>query len=88
VSAAFVQRIQPVLEQRFLISAAVIIIAGVYDFAVTFCHPAIDKELLTVIMTALNANGIVIVISYWLGSSRGSNEKDATIANLSKPGGA
>ena len=72
------------LEQRFLISAAVIFIAGVYDFAVTFWHPAIDKELLTVIMTALNANGIVVVVSYWLGSSKGSNDKDSTINQLSK----
>lgn len=73
------------LEERFIISAAVIILAALYDFGVTFFHPVLDKELLTVILTALNANGMIIAVQYWLGSSKGSNDKTEMIATLNKP---
>lgn len=69
-------------EPRFIISMAVILLAAVYDLAITFCSIRLDKELATVILTALNANGLVVVISYWLGSSSGSKDKDAQITQL------
>jgi hypothetical protein len=69
-------------DPRFIITFLAVGLAGSYDVAVTFLHPAIDKELMTVILTALNTNGLVTAVNYWLGSSHSSQAKDDTIHQL------
>ena len=69
-------------DPRFIITSLALGLAGSYDLAVTFLHPAIDKELMTVILTALNTNGLVTAVNYWLGSSHSSQAKDDTIHQL------
>lgn len=67
-------------EPRFFLSIVIILIAGIFDFAVTFLPHQIDIQLLTVILTALNGNGVAVIVQYWLGSSKSSNDKYAVIA--------
>lgn len=69
-------------EARFLISASVILVAALFDFLVLFVGTSLDKEVTMFILTALNTNGIVAVVQYWIGSSKGSTDKDSTIATL------
>jgi hypothetical protein len=69
-------------DPRFIVTLLVLVLAGIYDLAVTFFPIHIDRELMTVILTSLNANGLVVAVSYWLGSSKSSSEKDQTISKL------
>lgn len=69
-------------EARFIISASVILVAALFDFFVLFIGTSLDKEVTMFILTALNTNGIVAVVQYWIGSSKGSTDKDSTIAAL------
>ena len=71
-------------DERFWVTVAAIGMAGLFDFAVCFFPIRIEKELMTVILTALNTNGFVVAVQFWLGSSKGSQDKDATIHELSK----
>jgi hypothetical protein len=71
-------------EPRLLITLLVVGVAGLFDFGVVFLPIRLERELMTVILTALNTNGLTVAISYWLGSSAGSREKDLTIHNLSQ----
>lgn len=83
--AALVERptLAGLFDQRFVVAVLTIVIVAVYDFAVTFFHPVIEKELLTVMITALNANGLIVAIQYYLGSSKGSTDKNPPIKQLS-----
>lgn len=69
-------------DPRFIVTLAAIGAAVVYDLAITFIHPVLDKELMSVILTALNGNGLITAITYWLGSSQGSTAKNDVIKDL------
>ena len=69
-------------DPRFLVTMIVIFTAGIYDFSCTFFTLRLDKELVSVILAALNANGLVVATSYWLGSSASSQEKNEQISAL------
>lgn len=70
------------LEQRFVLSALVITVAAIYDFCTTFMHPLLDKEMLMVIITSLNGSGLLVILNWWFGSSKGSADKDAALTTV------
>jgi hypothetical protein len=72
------------VEPRFIVTLLAIGLAAIYDLGITFLPIHIDRDLMTVILTALNTNGLVVAIQYWLGSSNSSQSKDETISTLAK----
>lgn len=71
-------------DERFWITIVVVVIAIAFDTVVYLVPTRLDANLVSVILTAVNLNGFVVAVQYWLGSSKSSQEKDSTIATLSK----
>lgn len=66
-------------DPRFAIALLVILVAAAFDGMICYKTPTLDKEFLGVIIGAWNSGALFTAVTYWLGSSSGSQAKDETI---------
>lgn len=71
-------------DERFWVTMVVVGCAFVFDVLVFLVPSKLDARVLDVLLTALNINGFVVAVQFWLGSSKSSSDKDATIHQLTK----
>lgn len=71
-------------DERFWISMAVLTVAFAFDVMVYSLPSKADTNLVATIVGVLNTVGIMGVKEFWLGSSKGSQDKDATISNMAQ----
>lgn len=72
------------LDERFILTLIILVVAVVYDFAITFWKPIADPNLVGAVLGVLNTGGLAVCISYWFGTTQSSSFKDATIREMSK----
>lgn len=70
-------------DERFWISIAVIAVAFAFDMMLYLVPSKADSNLISTIVGVLNSVGLVAVVQYWLGSSKGSQDKTDIISQLS-----
>lgn len=71
-------------DERFWISITVIFVAAAFDMVLYLLPTKADTNLISTIVGVLNSVGLVAVVQFWLGSSKGSQDKDATISNMAQ----
>jgi len=68
------------IEARFILTVLLILLAGIYDVAVTFWKPIEDPAIIGTILGVLNTGGFMSAVGYWFGTTTASKAKDETIA--------
>lgn len=73
--------------KRYIYYLATIVIAFVfiYDICMFFVkYPSENRDIINMVAGVLNATALVMVLSFFFGSSKSSHDKDNTISKLSQ----